>query len=106
LPINALDEESTSYRITAVSPVGKIQKKEYTCNIGAVHKKDIQGSSSVRIKKLIHFGSSRSKVTAVHFQIKKIKTYVVMKKQKYNKLVCTLMRSSQLTNREIHKCSM
>jgi hypothetical protein len=23
-------------------------------------------------------------VTAVHFQIKKIKTYVVMKKQKYN----------------------
>jgi hypothetical protein len=46
--------------------------------------KDIQGNSSVRIKKLIHFGSSRSKVTAVHFQIKKIKTYVVMKKQKYN----------------------
>jgi hypothetical protein len=70
------------YRITAVSPVGK--KKEYTSNTGAVHKKDIPGSSSVRIKKLIHFGSSRSKVTAVHFQIKKIKTYVVMKKQKYN----------------------
>jgi hypothetical protein len=39
LPINALDEESTSYRITTVSPVGKIQKKEYTCNTGAVHKK-------------------------------------------------------------------